>query len=368
MRQKITVTIERRSTGLLRLRFDNGIRRIGIPLGLRDSAPSQSIAMSIKTRMESDWVKGCFDHTLFSYRPQTTGDKATDILTTEVFQKFIDHKLKIGDISEHTASVNYAGTKRLLERRLNVPMSEVNRYATEDLTEYLKSTLTAKVGRQYIQLLNSCWEWAKGKYQSPGENPFEGLTGWFRDEGKKPIEVFSVHDVGLIKAGFLAHEPEYADFVAFLFGSGCRLGEAVALKWSAVDTKTVWIGESITGEFRNKTTKTGRARTILLSPSMATMLTERRERLKPSPTDFVFPNNDGTPIGHIEHRHRWKTVLKKVKVPYLRPYTTRATAISHALEAGATPVDIAAQTGHSVTTLLENYAGVITTKQVFIEF
>ncbi|MEN9221679.1 MAG: hypothetical protein Q6M04_04500 [Thermostichus sp. BF3_bins_97] len=40
-------------------------------------------------------------------------------------------------------------------------------------------------------------------------------------------------------------------------------------------------------------------------------------------------------------------------------YQTRHSAISRALATGVDPVSVAAQTGHDVRTLYENYAGVI---------
>ena len=61
---------------------------------------------------------------------------------------------------------------------------------------------------------------------------------------------------------------EGIDFVAVLFGVGCRFGEAAGLKWKHLGAgfSRVWLGESIS-RGHPKSTKTGRARTVVLSPT-----------------------------------------------------------------------------------------------------
>jgi integrase len=368
MRKKITVTIERRTNGALRLRWKENDQRYQIPLGLLDSVPSRAIAKSIKHRMEEDHRQGIFDESLLRYRPQSTGTQAADPLSSELFQRFTEHKLKEGDITEHTASIAYLSARRLLERRLNKPVSDVDRQSTEALADYLKDCISAQVARQYIRLFTTCWHWARGKYAIITPNPWDDLIGRFKGKRKKPIEPLTKAEVSKVLAGFKAQEPHYHEFAAFLFNTACRIGEAVALRWSSVNTNSVWIGASITCEFSRASTKTGSDRTVPLSPAMASMLAERRERLNPSPDDFVFPNEDGKAISHDIYRYKWKKVLKSVGVPYRKPYISRHTAISHALENGAAPIDIAAQSGHSLDVLLKVYSHVIEKKRVFIDF
>jgi integrase len=366
MKKRITVTIESRAN-YLRLRWNDGKRR-SLALGLIDSIPSRAIATQTKRAIESDWVKGCYDPSLFLYKPQVTGHNAIDISTTELFARFTKHRIKIGRITPHSASGNYHAAERILARKLNKSIGQVDRQSAEALADFLNQTLKPQVGRQAVQLYRACWEFAKGQYLVPAENPWDGLTERFRGSSPKPVEPFSREEVSRILEGFKTHKPHYADFVAFLFGTGCRIGEAVAIKWSSVDADRIWIGESITKKFHNDSTKTGRGRTVLLSPSMAARLADRRERLNPSPDDLVFPTEKGKPIDCGNHRYWWESVLSKINVKYRKPYATRHTAISHALEAGAKPVDVAAQTGHSLDTLLRVYVHDIDKKMVFVEF
>jgi integrase len=81
-----------------------------------------------------------------------------------------------------------------------------------------------------------CWNWAKGKYHVAEENPFRGLATRFKSQEKKPPQPFSALKVRAILDGFRAsaYYSPYTDFVAFLFGAGCRIGEAVGLRWENV--------------------------------------------------------------------------------------------------------------------------------------
>jgi integrase len=217
-------------------------------------------------------------------------------------------------------------------------------------------------------LFRACWHWSRGKYAIITPNPWDDLTGRFKGKKKKPIEPLTKAEVSKVLGGFKAQESHYHEFAAFLFNTACRIGEGAALRWSSVNPGSVWIGASITGEFSRASTKTGSARTVLLSPAVASMLAERRSRVNPKPDDFVFPNEEGKAIDHNVYRYKWKKVLKSAGVPYRKPYISRHTAISHALENGAAPIDIAAQSGHSLDVLLKVYAHVIEKKRVFVEF
>jgi len=110
---------------------------------------------------------------------------------------------------------------------------------------------------------------------------------------------------------------------------------------------------------RRKETKTGRDRTINLTPYLKHLLLERR------PTDFksddlIFKAPNGGAIDDHNFRNRaWKPILETQGIPYRKPYTTRHTLVSHAIEKGMNPVNVAEMTGHNVQTLYQHYAGVI---------
>jgi integrase len=81
------------------------------------------------------------------------------------------------------------------------------------------------------------------------------------------------------------------------------------------------------------------------------------------PNDLVFVSPNGKAIDDHNFRNRaWKTILTRLGIDYRKPYTTRHTLISHALDTGMNPVVVAQLTGHDVKTLYENYAGVVNSR------
>jgi integrase len=165
------------------------------------------------------------------------------------------------------------------------------------------------------------------------------------------------------------HYSHYTDFVLFLFGTGCRIGEAIGLLQKHIndDFSTVWIGESLSRGIR-KATKTNRARTITLTPKLQKMLQQRRlDSFNLDDLVFALPN--GNPIDDHNFRNRaWKPILNQIEVEYRKPYNTRHTLISHALDQGMSPVTVAQLTGHNVQTLYENYAGNVNSRPLLPEF
>lgn len=92
------------------------------------------------------------------------------------------------------------------------------------------------------------------------------------------------------------------------------------------------------------------------------MLLERR-LTNPVPDGLVFTSPTGKAIDDQNFKNRaWKSVLTRLEIDYRKPYTTRHTLISHALDLGMNPVMVAQLTGHDVQTLYENYAGIVNSK------
>ena len=152
---------------------------------------------------------------------------------------------------------------------------------------------------------------------------------------------------------------------------GTRGGEASALKWKhlSADFRSVWIGESYSRGVTS-TTKTKKARTVVMTDAIATMLKARKENLNPKSEDeLVFTTPTGLPIGDRNfNRRAWKAILAEVRVPYRKAYTTRKTQASHSLANGENPADVAYALGHDLGMLYKYYAESIQKGSVFVSF
>jgi hypothetical protein len=104
---------------------------------------------------------------LFLYKPQIIGSNAIDIPAPELVARFAKHKLKLGQICPNSAATGYRAAERILERRLNRPVSEIDRQCAESLVAHLLASMKAQTGRAAIQTYRAAWEWAKGNRGKP---------------------------------------------------------------------------------------------------------------------------------------------------------------------------------------------------------
>lgn len=171
---------------------------------------------------------------------------------------------------------------------------------------------------------------------------------------------FTREEIGAIILGFRTDKyySHYADYVEFLFATGCRTGEAIGLRWKHVneDCSQVLFCESLSRGIR-KGTKTNKNRSVDLTPNLQKMLLARRQdNFNPDALVFSSPTNKAIDDHNFRNR-AWVKVLTRLEIDYRKPYNTRHTLVSHALDLGMSPATVASLTGHTVRTLYENYAG-----------
>ena len=141
---------------------------------------------------------------------------------------------------------------------------------SEQFYQYLSEKLAPVTLKQSIVWLSACWQW--GIEQEIVEfDSWKSLIKRVKIPPKQMSKPFTSEEIKAIVQGFEQdrYYSHYAGFVEFLFGTGCRTGEAIGLCWKHLneDCSTVWIGESLSRGIR-KATKTNRARTITLTPKL----------------------------------------------------------------------------------------------------
>jgi integrase len=354
--------------GRLRIRFRHDGKRYALSVRLPDSKVNRVVARQKASQIELDIASGNFDPTLKKYKPPKSGRKSSAAQVVKLFQRFMAAQteakgLEVGSLCRYDAVLKH------LERFFNDKEADaVTEADAKAFVKYLRTTVSERSVKDYVILVQSCWVWAE---KTLPENPWQEILKQVKPAPKQKVKPFTAEEVQRILAGFKCdrHYQHYADFVAFLFGTGCRFGEAAALQWKhlANDYTTVWIGESVSRGVR-KTTKTGKDRTVMLTAKIANMLADRKTK-ECKPEDLVFPAPQGDEINDRGFRRRaWKTVLENLKIEYRKPYATRHTAISHALANGANPLAVAEQTGHDPQILFKHYASVIQKSAVMVEF
>ena len=118
------------------------------------------------------------------------------------------------------------------------------------------------------------------------------------------IDPFSKEERDAIIVAFESHPVYnyYAPFVKFLFWTGARTGEAIALKWKHIsrDFKTISFCESVSSQLKiRKDTKTHKARNFPCNSQLQALL-KSIETKNTDPESLVFPAKRG---GEINSRH-----------------------------------------------------------------
>lgn len=215
-------------------------------------------------------------------------------------------------------------------------------------------------------MIRGCCKWAitQGYIKV---NPYLDLK--LRRDSPKEIKPFALEEIRLILEGFDTLAPHYSPFVRFLFATGARTSEAIGLRWGHVDFSRgeIIIKESLPKDLTGngytrvrKETKTGNIRRLPLSSQLRSLLTDMKPP-KANPDDLVFTTPNDHIIDADNFRDRqWRKVLLTQGVPYRKPYTTRHTMVSHAIEQGIPITGVAYLAGHKDTTMIiKNYGHMI---------
>ncbi|WP_313048073.1 tyrosine-type recombinase/integrase [Pseudomonas soli] len=201
-------------------------------------------------------------------------------------------------------------------------------------------------------------------------NPAEALQ--LPARAKKEVDPFTLEEADKIIQELYRHEhwPSliYAAFFEFMFFSGLRLSEGLALRWDVVDMtkKTVHVRRTIALGVVEERTKTNKDRFVLLNERAlhalwyAKQYAERRRKGKGRFTEspYVFPpGKNGEYVKQTSDlHHQWRPILRRLGIRYRPPYNCRHTYATICLMSGLNPAFIAQQLGHSVQMLLSTYA------------
>ncbi|MHC5719057.1 MAG: tyrosine-type recombinase/integrase, partial [Nostoc sp.] len=195
-------------------------------------------------------------------------------------------------------------------------------------------TSTSSIEKQW-KLINACCKWAVStrKLQS---NTFQDLRNLIpstkNTRSQDEIKPFTNNERKQIIQAFYTNDrySYYAPLVEFLFSTGCRPEEALALQWKHVKQGRITFCQKLTanGEIEAGT-KTQKKRSITVNDRIQSVLgTIKAEKC--SGESYLFPAKKGGFIDWHNFANRaWKSVLDTLPdIEYRNPYQMRHTAIT----------------------------------------
>lgn len=325
--------------------------RYWLTLELDDDPVNRAQAQLKAQLIQRDIESGHFDATLNKYRPNLSANDDRGV--SELFEQFLQYKKLT---LRKTSLEKYEALRKHVEQFFgNKPVDQITPNRCGEFRDWLLKRQKPLTAYERLGMLAACFEWAKLP------NPCKTVLDAFEVPPQQEPEPFTREEVRRIIQAFIS-DPEYSfysDLVQWLFGVGCRFGEAAALQWKHLNhnCSEVWIGEAIGRDKARKSTKNRKVRRFELAPHLQQMLLNRRAT-NYNPEDLVFPSRRaGRAISDRTFSDRaWGLMLQKAGVAYRKPYSTRHTFVSHSLMAGQNPLEVCEITGHTKETMFEFYA------------
>lgn len=234
------------------------------------------------------------------------------------------------------------------------------RLATEHLDERtgkLVKPLSRKTQNNILIPLRGVFELAC-KSDPHLRNPTDGIDN-LKVQKAQP-DPFEPEEVEVILAALRERfGDEYADYFEFACFAGPRPSEQIALLWQDVDLRSgvVKVRRARVMAKDKERTKTAYEREVELNARALAVIERQRARTQLK-GDHVFRNpSTGRPWNdEQEQRKVWVIALRTAKIRYRPPKECRDTSVTVALMAGADPLWVAKQHGHSVTVMMKDYA------------
>lgn len=345
--------------GRLRLRLPRSIysgKQIYLSLGIADTRLNRKAAEVKAQAIELDILSGNFDASLDKYKPasfiftQKTA-KQSEITLEELFDQYVEFKKKCS-ISESTIANDYARVKRFIKQFPSASISDA-----EQIRDWLLKNHTPNTTKRVLVQLSAACNWAlKGGLID--SNPFSGLAKDIKlvRITERNIAFNSAEKDEIIKA-FERWDGFYYPLVSFLFLTGCRPSEAVALQWEDISENFINFHQSATDTLTGITIKNGlktqKNRRFPINKQLQALLSDLKKKNK---SNLVFPGQHGGLLNFRNFCQRnWKTIFQNLYIDYRHPYACRHTFISLCIESGADIKDVARWVGNSPEIIYKHY-------------
>lgn len=297
------------------------------------------IAYQLKHLIDIDIATGNFDKSLEKYKPRSSDNLST------IWDQYVLFKSK----QLHPSSMKNLLT--VSNHIKKIPLDILNNPSSLKL--WLINYLSPEQARRVLMQIKAAANWGL-EMNFLTTNPYKIIKSLPRVKNKN-IDPFSKYERTTILKAFIDSEfyAYYHPFISFLFLTGCRPSEAIALRWHNISDEFVIFKEAfVEGKFK-ATTKTNESRRFPINGQLEILLSGLNHDY-----DKVFTAKNGGFINlNNFNRRAWNTILSDTNIRYRSPYNCRHTFITECLNQGVPVATLAKWVGNSPKIIYEYYAG-----------
>lgn len=351
----------------MQLVFTYGGKRHYVSLGIRSNPLNRKIAKDKAFEIERDIEYGEFDPTYQKYKVGTT------LTTVEPISELPTSQTSLTELWQQYVKARKTGKSPATIRMYGWVANHLGRCPHKLPSEYqaifdwLTANVPANSTKRLLMHLSACCKWAK-RSQLIGDNPFESMAAEIKlkkvSNDEIEIHPFTREERDRIITAFESNRyyKYYAPLIKFLFFTGCRPSEALALPWKNIGKAVIVFNRSVVYDGNGLVVKDGLKTQKSRKFPINAQLQELLENLVPAtmqPEALVFPSPRSSGFiswGNFTTR-AWKTVMNSLEnIDYRNPYQTRHTFCSLCREADISSLQIAKWVGNSPAIIDRVYA------------
>jgi integrase len=356
------------SNGRLQIVFTYQQQRKYLSLGTSDSKRNRQDAETVRLWIESDITASRFDSTRFDpslakYKRRSSNEPeqlpAADITLLELWERFTDYKRP--QLSQTTIAKDFERV------RLNLAKLPFDRLVDAvAVRDHLVNNTSPNTAKRVLSKLSAACVWGMVS-KLVADNPFAGMSADImleKNVDEHDIKAFTTDERDRIIQKFIDRGSYYAPLVEFLFRTGCRPSEAIALQVKHIrkDYRSIVFSQAITpsedGLRLKKKLKTQSQRVFPCGDSLSLFLLSLVED-SPEPDRFLFTSQQGgfVKIDRFSNRE-WRKVLDELGISPRGLYHCRHTYITFCIRSGMDAADVAKLVGNSAEVIYKHYMSV----------
>ncbi|MBD1843774.1 DUF3596 domain-containing protein [Cyanobacteria bacterium FACHB-63] len=361
------------SNNRLQLVFRHGGKRHYISTGFADTPLNRKLVQEKAFQIQRDIEYGEFDPSYERYKLQSA------LTTVDPVTPIPDSTPTLAELWTRYVEIRQVGKSPSTLRMYDWVANHISRCPHQLFTDsqavfdWLTMHVPADSTKRLLTQFSSCCRWAK-RSGLIDTNPFDGMASEVKlnEKDDEDIEPFTREERDRIIATFQSNRyyKYYTPLVRFLFQTGCRPSEALALQWKHINQSFIQFEQAVVyagrrGNVLKKGLKTQEKRKFPINAQLAELL-QSIKPAKAAPDALVFPSRKDKIIDwHNFSNRAWKTVLASLpEITYRNPYQTRHTFCSLCREENVASIQIAKWVGNSPEMIDRIYARPVDQVQV----